>query len=76
MCRGCAADAKDDDYIALFTARDSNNTANRKDVAVYLSLTPPYAKATSVRRVTEFCEQVQLPSGLRMHQFTCVGPAP
>jgi len=67
---------KGDHYLVLFGARDSNNTANREDLVVYMSLTAPHAGAVNVRRLTEFTEEVELPDGSRGPRFAYMGPAP
>jgi len=67
---------KGNHYLVLFHARDSNNTANREDLVVYMSLTAPHAGAVNVRRLTEFTEEVELPDGSRGPRFAYMGPAP
>lgn len=63
-------------YLALFTARDSNNDANHEDVVVYLSLDAPRAGCINVRGKSEFLETVTLPDGGHAQRFTYIGPSP
>lgn len=53
-------------YLVLFTAQDSNNTADHEDVVVYYSLD---RKRYRVRRAAEFTELVTWPDGVLAPRF-------
>lgn len=64
---------KGNHYLAILTARDSNNDANHEDVVVYVSLDAPCAGSINVRRVAEFLEEIALPDGSHGTRFTYLG---
>lgn len=60
---------KGDRYLVLFTAQDSNNSADHEDVVVYVSLT---RGGIRVRRAAEFTELVPTPDGGKVPRFVLV----
>ena len=63
-------------YTVLHVGRDSNNHANREDVVIYMSLSPPHAGSIHTRWVSEFCEDVEWIDGELYPRFNFVTAPP
>ena len=63
-------------YTVLHVGQDSNNDRNKERTVIYMSLTAPHMGEIRVRHLTEFCEEVDWPDGMRGPRFLLVRSRP
>lgn len=67
---------KGDRYIVLYAAQDSENSDNRGDLVIYMSLDGPQTGRINVRSLSEFREDVEMPGGGKTLRFKYLRTAP